>query len=155
MSSQTLLVALDLDESAEAVLQVAMDQASRLGARLVLAHVTPETALPFPEARLADAGHPAGLPQDGLLLDAARQRIDDLGILCADANLSHTVVVVRGDPASTILDLADAHHADIIVLGTHGRRGLARVLVGSVAENILRRANVPVLVVRIADPAHP
>ena len=59
--------------------------------------------------------------------------------------------VSHGPPAETVLDLADAWEASLVVVGTHGRRGLARVLVGSVAEAVLRRSRVPVLVVRTVE----
>ncbi|GBD31051.1 hypothetical protein HRbin32_02168 [bacterium HR32] len=49
--------------------------------------------------------------------------------------------------AQAILDAAERYRADLIVMGTHGRTGLPRVLLGSVAETVLRRASVPVLVV--------
>ncbi|MCB9682361.1 MAG: universal stress protein [Alphaproteobacteria bacterium] len=147
----TLLVAVDLDESADPVLDAALTQASKLGGRVVLAHVVPDTALVFPEARVASATRPAGAPQEPLLLQAARTRLDALARRCTEAGVSCDEAVTHGDPAATILDLADAWTADLIVMGTHGRRGLARVLLGSVAEQVLRRARVPVLVVRVAD----
>jgi nucleotide-binding universal stress UspA family protein len=56
--------------------------------------------------------------------------------------------VTEGDPADEILRLAEALHCDLIVMGTHGRTGLRRLLTGSVAEAVLRRAACPVLVVR-------
>ncbi len=58
--------------------------------------------------------------------------------------------VVEGPPATEIVDRAEGLGADLIVLGTHGRRGLARLLTGSVAEAVLRRAHCPVLALR--DP---
>jgi len=53
-----------------------------------------------------------------------------------------------GEPASTILDMAKELNADMIVMGTHGKRGLERLLLGSVAEQVLRRAECPVLTVK-------
>jgi len=53
-----------------------------------------------------------------------------------------------GSPAEEILRLAGEAHADLIVLGTHGRRGLSHFLLGSVAERVLRQAPCPVLTVR-------
>ena len=54
----------------------------------------------------------------------------------------------EGEPAELILRMADEHHCDLIVLGTHGRDGIGRVLLGGFAERILRRAGCPVLIVR-------
>jgi len=53
-----------------------------------------------------------------------------------------------GDPASSIVDEAEKEHADLIVMGTHGRTGLSRLLMGSVAEAVVRRAKCPVLTVK-------
>jgi len=53
-----------------------------------------------------------------------------------------------GDPAGTIVGLAEEEHVDLIVMGTHGRTGLSRVLLGSVAEAVVRRASCPVLMVK-------
>jgi nucleotide-binding universal stress UspA family protein len=57
-------------------------------------------------------------------------------------------VIAEGDPVSQILRVAAEEHADFIVLGTHGRTGLSRLLMGSVAENVIRRATCPVLAVK-------
>jgi nucleotide-binding universal stress UspA family protein len=61
---------------------------------------------------------------------------------------SSAVEVERGDPADTIVHKAQELGADLIVIGTHGRTGLAHIFLGSVAEKVLRRAHCPVLVVR-------
>jgi len=58
--------------------------------------------------------------------------------------------LVMGVPADEIVRLAEEHRADLIVVGTHGRRGLSRLLTGSVAEIVLRRAQCPVLAVKAA-----
>lgn len=59
--------------------------------------------------------------------------------------------VRSGDPADVILDYADANDIDLLVMGTQGRTGLERYLIGSVAEEVVRLADVPVLTVRDAD----
>lgn len=58
------------------------------------------------------------------------------------------VVILQGEPADRILSYARRHHADLIVVGTHGRTGLKRALLGSVAEDIIRASPVPVLAAR-------
>lgn len=55
--------------------------------------------------------------------------------------------VLLGDPSDMILGYIDEHHIDLVVMGTHGRKGLDRVLFGSVAERVIKNANIPVLVV--------
>ena len=59
-----------------------------------------------------------------------------------------TRVMSEGEAVGEILRVAEDHHADMIVMGTHGRRGLTRLVMGSVAELVVRRANCPVLTVR-------
>lgn len=59
--------------------------------------------------------------------------------------------VRRGNPHREILDYADEHAVDLVVMGTHGRTGLDRYLLGSVTEKVVRLSNVPVLTVRATD----
>jgi nucleotide-binding universal stress UspA family protein len=61
---------------------------------------------------------------------------------------SVTLSVQFGDPAATIVDAAEASHADLVAMATHGRTGLRHLLLGSVAEQVLHRVRVPVLLVR-------
>src|SRR5439155_22269948 len=58
----------------------------------------------------------------------------------------------EGDEAAQILRVADEAHANLIVMGTHGRTGLSRLLMGSVAEQVLRKATCPVLTVKTPFP---
>jgi nucleotide-binding universal stress UspA family protein len=65
-------------------------------------------------------------------------------------------LLLDGDPATVILETAANHGADLIVLGTHGRSGVGRLLMGSVAEKVLRKANCPVLIVKAPHlPSNP
>jgi nucleotide-binding universal stress UspA family protein len=60
--------------------------------------------------------------------------------------------LLLGDPASEIVRLAEEEHAEMIVMGTHGRTGLRRLLMGSVAEAVVRRATCPVLCLKAGTP---
>jgi nucleotide-binding universal stress UspA family protein len=64
---------------------------------------------------------------------------------------SHRQLLVEGDPADEILRLADEMGADLIAMGSHGRTGVLRVLMGSVSRKVLDHAKCPVLIVRIPD----
>jgi nucleotide-binding universal stress UspA family protein len=66
----------------------------------------------------------------------------------AEADLKTTLLHVVGDPASTILDYAREHFCDVIAMATHGRSGISRWVLGSVAEKVIRHATMPMLVVR-------
>lgn len=77
------------------------------------------------------------------VLESARESIPD------DVSVETDVEV--GDPAQSIVEYADTNDADHIVIGSHGRQGVARFLLGSVAETVVRRSVVPVTVVRPRD----
>jgi nucleotide-binding universal stress UspA family protein len=80
----------------------------------------------------------------------ARQKLEKLSV--ADAEVRMERQLAEGSPSEEILRIAQQINADLIVLGTHGRSGLARVLMGSVAEDVLRKASCPVLTVKIPFP---
>jgi nucleotide-binding universal stress UspA family protein len=117
-----ILVATDFSDEAEAAVRVAIDYARRLGAHLDILHVY-------------SAGE---LDVTTLLADAAAQASPDVPV---------TVAGTGGDPAEEILRHAASHPIDLIVVGTHGRTGFSRLLLGSVAERVLRGARCPVLAV--------
>ena len=81
------------------------------------------------------------------LLERAKQQVSDAGI----AVESELLEARGGQAGSTIAHDAEKSQADLIVLGTHGRRGLSRMVMGSDAEQVVRLAKVPVLLVRAAD----
>ncbi len=116
------------------VVAVDFSESSRLALKLAL-RMTDATA-PIVVVHAADeAGrHRADLA--GLVDEAARDR-------------GHEIVFETGDPRQVILDLAQKRHADLIALGTQGRTGLPHLLIGSVAEGVLRAAERDVLVARL------
>lgn len=117
-----ILVATDFSDEAEAALGEAIDQAKHVGARLHIFHV--RSAGEFEVTRLlADAKALAG------------------------QGVPVTVASASGDPAAEILRYARAHAIDRIVLGTHGRTGVRRAILGSVVERVLREAACPVVAV--------
>jgi len=73
-------------------------------------------------------------------------------IIPSDAKVPFEHKLLVGDPATVLVEAADEENADLIVLGTHGRTGLTRLLMGSVAEAVVRRAKCPVLVVKHPSP---
>lgn len=73
---------------------------------------------------------------------SSQRRAEDAGVR------AEAVVVPMADPASEIVRQARKHHAEMVILGSHGRTGIARVLLGSVAEKVVRLAPCSVLVVR-------
>ena len=80
--------------------------------------------------------------------DRCSTRLEELSSALSGAGLSSAVQIRGGVPVDSILDEARTWNSDLIVMGTHGRRGIAHALNGSVAEGVLRRAQCPVLAVR-------
>jgi len=77
----------------------------------------------------------------------------EIASLLAEAGCETTTAVKEGDPAGIITDYAEDNDIDLITMGTHGRRGIKRRLIGSVTENVVRNSNVPVLTVRLDGAA--
>ncbi len=113
-------------------------------AKVVLLHVLTENILaePYADPYLA-GGRPVISRVEGAELRLkviAGERLAGVGnVEC---------VVRRGDPASEIVRLAEHHKVGVILMATHGRTGLAHILLGSVAEKVVRSSHVPVLTVR-------
>jgi nucleotide-binding universal stress UspA family protein len=130
----------DFSKASEAALGVAHSLARAHGARLVVLHVAPVDI--YLEARLAADLDPRDYHSS---LDAIRNRLDG-------PDLKHPVEtrLSRGSEAEEILRVAEDIGCDLIVMGTHGRTGLGRLLIGSTAESVLPKAHCPVLVVKLS-----
>jgi nucleotide-binding universal stress UspA family protein len=136
-----ILVAHDLTPNAEPALQYALELARNGAARLSVLHVHDVSA--------ASAAELASTASDWMasIAETARQRLDEV---CAEAGAG-TVLhpeLREGAPWREIDRFAADQDVDLIVMGTHGRRGLPHALLGSVAEKVVRTAPCPVLVVR-------
>ncbi len=140
VSVRRILSPTDFSSCSRRALQYACMLATALGAELHLLH-----AVLFGEPAGADA---EGTASTGELL--AREA-EHLRAEAGSTALDLRQVERRGySPGVVILEYAAEINAELIVLGTHGRRGAARLLVGSVAEEVIRYANCPVLTVREA-----
>ena len=140
-----ILVPLDGSLFAEQALPLAMSIADRTGASLRLARVHVLYAFQDPNAaRLPydPALDAAGKQQEALYLNGVVER------LAALAPVPVTADVVNGMTADAILEEARASKADLIVMTTHGRGPMSRFWLGSVADELLRRATVPILLIR-------
>jgi nucleotide-binding universal stress UspA family protein len=138
---ERILVAVDLGETTEATCAAAVELARAYGAELVFFHVY--DASNFEELQR----EAPSLFLDQVLENLRMQIRSLLGRLEEVPARFRVEVVPDGPVVQAILDAAERYGADLIVMGTHGRRGLQRVLLGSVAEGVLRRATVPVVVV--------
>ena len=138
--SKTLLVAVDSSEPSQWALDEALDLAQRLGARVSLVHVVDVAPLLAPEYAADEAVYQAEAVQEGWeMVRTLARRVPD--------ELFGKGLLRRGDAAREIVSVADELRPRLIVIGTHARGGLGRFLLGSVAEQVVRRANCPVLTV--------
>ena len=134
----------DFSPIAKVALPYAIDLAADGGAELVLLHVlTPPAPYAVPEI--------SGTLREQIEQKnraAAREELRKLAAGVKDPKIRTHTVLTKGVPFDQILRVAKRLRCDLIVLATHGRTGLAHVLMGSVAENVVRRAPCPVLTVR-------
>ena len=143
MTAQRFLIPVDFSEYANQALEYAIGLASKLDARLTLLHVIQSLPLAgidmgvtLPYAYIQDLE--AEITNS---MQAYLERVTAAG-------LEGEIAVVHGVPFQEILETAKTQQVDLIVMGTHGRTGLAHVFLGSVAEKVVRLAPCPVLVVR-------
>ena len=140
MLPKLILVPTDFSANAEPALDYACELAAKLGATVRLVH-----AVAAPPSTLQVA------LSEEVLVKLVREHHEALDRLAeprrALASFGEASVEV-GDPRDTIVKVAKELSVDLIVMGTHGRRGLSRVVMGSVAEDVIRHAPCPVLVVR-------
>ncbi len=146
---KNILVATDFGEASDAALNYGRDLARTYGATLHVLHVAENLVV-----RYADDAALALLPQLQTDIDeAARKRMAEL-VTDEDRTMLHAkpVVLAAFGAAEAIVEYAKMYNVDVIVMGTHGRGGFAHLLMGSVAERVVRTAPCPVLTVR--HPEH-
>jgi nucleotide-binding universal stress UspA family protein/quercetin dioxygenase-like cupin family protein len=136
---QTILHPTDFSENSKAAFQTACTLAQANQAKLVVLHVMMPSVSRLQQAPPANPLEPAESRQSSSTFPWPRP--SDPGI-----HVEHRLA--EGDPAEEALRLAEALRCDVIVMGSHGRTGLSRLLTGSVAEEVLRKAACPVLVVK-------
>jgi universal stress protein A len=135
---KTILCPTDFSENSELAFQMACRLARDYQARLVIVHVTPPPTVIY--------GDQVVLPPPPRDLEPLREKLRR--VKPADTSIPTEHILAEGAEASEILNSADNVHADLIVMGTHGRTGLARLLLGSVAEAVLRKARCPVMTIK-------
>ncbi len=149
MEFKRILAPTDFSPLGEVGLQAAAELAHRVGARLSLLHVVREDEL---EA-LASAHQPRH-PVDLIYQDLETALLEQFRrVVPPDVrrDLAVEPLVTVGAPVTEILRAARLKESDVIVMGTHGRTGLTRMVMGSVTEQVVRRAPCPVLTVRPAE----
>jgi nucleotide-binding universal stress UspA family protein len=139
---KNILVATDFGEAARHAGDVACDLAAKFGAKVTLLHIW---TVPMPAYAEAIT-----LPLDRIQKAAEEAMAEEANRLRAK-NGELPTIVVPGVAWQGIVEAAQEHGCDLLVIGTHGRRGIPRLFLGSVAEKVVRAAPVPVLTVHAAE----
>lgn len=137
----TILVPIDGSDQSDAALDHAVDLARHHGSEVHLLYV-------------ADTNRDSLSMQGGRIVDALERegdRIVSEAVERVEAGIDVVDTVETGDPVETILDYAGSVGADLVVMGTHGRRGLDRYLLGSTTERVIRASPIPVLAIRSGE----
>ncbi len=149
-----ILVPTDFSKCSDVALDLAARLAHDHGAALELLHVVDVADLPL-DAMIHPPAHPAGITvAEHTRTLADRELADRLARLPVPVEIRRAYST-HGSPSRAILDHAKQTNADLIVMGTHGRTGLAHLLVGSVAEKVVRHSPIPVLTIRGPANAEP
>jgi len=136
ISFKNILLATDFSDASEKALNYAVAIARRQGSKMALVHVIPpESVTLIPE-----------LPHEQQRIEV-KQRMETLAHRSQFERIPHEIVLRAGAVWSVISAVIRQHDIDLVVLGTHGRSGLKKLALGSVAEEVLRRAVCPVLTV--------
>jgi nucleotide-binding universal stress UspA family protein len=145
ISFKQILLPTDFSSNAKSAQDYACEFAAQFGARLHLLSVVQDAALVLPETGMFLT---VPMPQVHEIVDAADKALHT--VLDPAWESQHDVIrkVVVGSPFVEIVRYADENQIDLIILGTHGRTGLGHILMGSVAERVLREAKCPVLTIR-------
>ncbi|HET7726723.1 MAG TPA: universal stress protein [Candidatus Limnocylindrales bacterium] len=137
---ERVLLATDLTAASIAATDEAFALAARLGATLLVVSVIDPGSLRLPGGRWAER-----VDQVRARREAAAEQLVERG---RAMGVPVQCLVWVGEPGESIVEAADAEGADLILVGSHGRSGVGRVLLGSVSDFVVRHANCPVLVVR-------
>lgn len=144
-----MLIATDGSELAQKAVRAGLELAQSIDSTVTLVTVTErwpsiEVAAQAEMGVKDPVGHYEALAEKGArsTLDAAAEIAAEVGLACAKVH-------IKDQPAASgILEAAQNMHADFIVLASHGRRGLDKILLGSVAHEVLTRSKVPILIIR-------
>jgi nucleotide-binding universal stress UspA family protein len=142
LAIERILVATDFTETSDRALDFGVELARKFGATITIVH-----AYQIPAMGFADGGYIAGAEVAAQLSTAGQNRLDSVVAGKKISGVPMQAVLREGVAWEEVNAVAKEIDANLIVIGTHGRRGLARALLGSVAENVIRTSTTPVLVI--------
>jgi nucleotide-binding universal stress UspA family protein len=145
--TRRIVAGTDFSDPALPALKAAADEAERVGAELIVVHSLDLIWAPAAYPAMAFGGAPFNISAEKMkeLEDIATERLEDS---LKQLNVAGTTVVTTGSAGTALIDVASERKADLVVVGTVGRTGLRRALLGSVAETVAKGAPSSVLVVR-------
>jgi nucleotide-binding universal stress UspA family protein len=141
---QTVLVATDGTDDSDGAVEAALDLAHDTGARLLVLTVVPEGTTD----ESGEEVEPPGRPPEEDEIAEAEERTDTILDHATEWGLDARSLIWEGEPGEAIVAAAESEAADVIVIGTNGRGGVGRMLMGSTSDHVIRNAPVPVMVVR-------
>jgi len=142
---EKIVVAIDNSDPSDAAIKFATELASSEVSRLSFCHVVDDDTLYEEAADYGGATYPVlheWLDEAAILSACAAQQAEGIGVRSVET------CVLTGNPTNEVLNFAADEHADLIVVGAHGRRGLRHLVLGGVAHGLVRRSTIPVAVVR-------
>lgn len=149
MDIKTILVPTDFSDYAEHAYNWALGLAADCKAKVILFHATPTMAhLAFPES----VYYPDLARMERELIADAEKQVAQFAAKKGTSSVPVETRVSLGEAVWEICRMAEREHADLIIMGSHGRTGLSHVVLGSVAERVVRHASCPVLVARMPKP---
>lgn len=148
MPFKKILVPMDFSEHALHALRLAISLARSSGGSITLLHVGVVPHVYATELGLAGAASPLFAQMSEDIAKEQRHHLERVASEEIPAGLSHDVALREGFPPEEVLSQVKDGGYDLVVMGTHGRTGLGRVLLGSVTERVVRECPVPVMVTR-------
>ena len=143
MNFDKIVVPTDFSPASDAAVAAAVELAARLGHDIVLLHAFTPPIYPLLDgAVIPTAEHVADL------VTQADRQLDALCARYAHKDVTIEPKLVQGAAAEEILRYAEEQRCGLIIMGTHGRSGMRRLVLGSIAEEVVRKATVPVLTIR-------
>ena len=139
-----ILIATDGSDKSKKAAEEGMELAKALGAQVIALNVINEVVI---ASAVRQLGSDRKEVEERLKV-AGEKAVDNIKAMGAKMGVNVDAIVTIGAPANTVIDMAGAEQADLIIMGSHGESGATKLLIGSVVQKVLYWATIPVLVVR-------
>ena len=139
-----ILIATDGSDKSRKAAEEGMELAKALGAQVIALNVINEVVI---ASAVRQLGSDRKEVEERLKV-AGEKAVDNIKAMGAKMGVNVDAIVTIGAPANTVIDMAGAEQADLIIMGSHGESGATKLLIGSVVQKVLYWATIPVLVVR-------